>query len=383
MTAPEDLPSGVPTETSSARAAEPLRVGLLSLQQPRAGQGGRTHLDEIVLALRRRGHAVALLETPARSPSPMTAVALLGFQLRSVLRLRRADVLLLRFHPLALPAVTACRLLRRPVVVEVNGTHEDLVAIHPQLRPLLPVLRWLSRHVLRSASELVAVSAPLADWIREFSGERADVVANGAATERFRPEAAWSGQALPPRFAVFIGSLAPWQGLRDLLTAIRHPAWPKGLELVVAGDGPAQEVVRRAADEGELRYLGRIRYEDVPGLLAAATVAVAPRGRGGWHASPLKVYEALASGTPVVATAVTGQEEPIVRSGGGIVVPIGDPGLFAAAVAALANDPDRLAAAARGALSFARREGSWDRAAAELERSLYRAIADEAGPRDE
>jgi glycosyltransferase involved in cell wall biosynthesis len=120
--------------------------------------------------------------------------------------------------------------------------------------------------------------------------------------------------------------------------------------LVVAGDGEERERLERLAG-ARVRFLGARPRGEVLGLLAAADVAVLPSA---WENFPHAAVEALAMGTPVVATRVGGVPE-IVRDGeNGLLVDAGDAAAFAAALERVLHDDDlraRLTAAAAGSVA--------------------------------
>jgi len=119
---------------------------------------------------------------------------------------------------------------------------------------------------------------------------------------------------------------------------------------VIAGDGPDLPDVRRAVAElgleGRVRFLGALEREGVLKVFRAADASLLTSS---WENFPHTVVEALAVGTPVIATAVGGVPE-LVRDGeNGLLVPVGDPEALAAAIRRLVGEPglrERLAAAA-------------------------------------
>src|SRR4029077_20715606 len=112
----------------------------------------------------------------------------------------------------------------------------------------------------------------------------------------------------------------------------------------IIGAGAQQHLVQEAVQSGlPVRWLGYRPHEQIPELIAGAIAGLIPitnpRGRSSTGVSPLKLYETLACGIPVIATDLPGQAE-IVRAGKcGVIVPCDDPGALAGAVAELAADP--------------------------------------------
>ena len=201
------------------------------------------------------------------------------------------------------------------------------------------------------------------------------VVPNGVDVELFRdrPDRARAraelGLPVSARLVCFTGSLRPWHGLDIALAALA--ALPNDVHLVVAGDGPVRlELDRRARDlrlDGRVHWLGQVAHSRIPLVLAACDVALAPYpAMPGFAFSPLKLYEYLAAGIPVVASSI-GQIPQALDGGrwGCLVVP-GDSGALAAGIAGVLQNP--VAAQARAALAreYALAEHGWANRAQEV-----------------
>ncbi|MDA0647153.1 glycosyltransferase [Nonomuraea ferruginea] len=144
-----------------------------------------------------------------------------------------------------------------------------------------------------------------------------------------------------------VARLAQQKGLETLLDAAAGPWQGPPPLFAIAGEGPLRGELRRRIDAERLPVVLLGNRDDVPDLLAAATVAVwASR----WEGLPLSVSETLKAGTPVIATAVGGV--PGLVGDAGILVPYGDPAALRSAVQDLVSDPGE---AARWAAAAARR----------------------------
>ena len=134
-----------------------------------------------------------------------------------------------------------------------------------------------------------------------------------------------------------------WQGIGSLLEAVRLPEWPSGLPLVFVGDGAMRPAVDAAAAEMPDRvvYLGRLPYAEVAGVVAHAVVSFVPMMAPERETlfSPLKLYESMACGVPVVASDVTGISEVVSEYRCGILFPAGDAAAIAHAAALVVGDP--------------------------------------------
>lgn len=152
--------------------------------------------------------------------------------------------------------------------------------------------------------------------------------------------------------AVYTGSMEPYQGVDDIVAAA---ALVPDLHVVLFGS-PAGDLADRVAAAGlasRVHVVDPAPYTELPTLLAAADIALAPRHYGG--NVPGKVPAYLAAGLPVIATDVAGLRE-VVDETVGVVVPAGDVAELASALRLLAADPERREKARAEAL---RRAAEW------------------------
>jgi len=360
------------------------RLHYLCLQPTREGQASFAHVNEVVAGLRRRGWEVLLVEPkhprPGRGDGVRRAIAAMTVQLRWAVhcRLRPAPFVYVRAHFLALPTATLARVAGSIVVQEVNGPLDDAFDSWPQLRRLRWFLSLSLRVQLHWADAVITVTPGLSGYLAELTGRHHGyhVVGNGADVDRFQPavSSAPSGQ-LP--YVVFVGALASWQGIDVVLRAAASDSWPPGIDLVVAGDGRERERVRAAAKASHrIHWLGTVPYEQTPGLVSGSLAALvpmvdAPRSRFGL--SPLKLFEAMACGTPVVASDLPALGEVVREHACGVTFRAGDADALALAVAELAKDPRRAAEmGARGRTAAVARY-SWDARAGQTEQVLLAA----------
>lgn len=352
------------------------RLAYFALDVPHKGQASHIHISEIVNNLRRLGWRVDLFApepaSEGRARRPIERIVVYSAVIaRAVLQLHRYDVLYVRAHPLAWPVTAWARLLRRVIAQEINGIELDVIVSHPWLSPMRRFVRWLYRSQYRMSDQLFPVTKELAQWLAgELPDDRITVIANGANTDLFRP----IDRSGDP-FVAFFGGLTSWHGVDLMLDALRHPNWPAGVQLLVIGAGAQQHLVQQAVQAGlPVRWLGYRPHEQIPELIAGAIAGLIPitnpRGRSSTGVSPLKLYETLACGIPVIATDLPGQAE-VVRAGNcGIVIPCDDAAALAAAVATCAADRNSARAMGRRGATFVRAEHSWAARAKEIDHRL-------------
>jgi len=242
--------------------------------------------------------------------------------------------------------------------------------------PSVRLLRRLRDAELRHAAHVFTPSA----WLRELvvswgvPPERVSVLPNPApaidglaSKQELRDRHGLAGPTL-----AFAGRLTPQKALGQAIWSV---ATAGGIALLVVGDGPDRPRLERLAAElgvaDDVRFLGAQPRERVLELLRAADGAVLTSD---WENFPHTVVEALAVGTPVVATAVGGVPEVVHDGENGLLVPPGDRDAFAEAIRRFVDDDGlraRLAAAAAlsvepyaAELLFARVEEELARAAA-------------------
>jgi glycosyltransferase involved in cell wall biosynthesis len=325
------------------------RVAYICLQATRQGQASFAHVREILSGLVRLGWACDLFE-PAYAGEPTPAklrTRMLEFgrvQRRVVQAMPGYDVLYVRDHPAVLPAMRAAHRRGIPIVLEVNGIYDELKLAYPWTSALMPLLRWNFLARLRLAGGVIVVTEQMREVLRGFDGSKEiTVVPNGADPVRFTPEAA-AERIHPSRYVAFVGVLAVWQGIDTILEALRDPAWPDDVDVVIAGSGLEQAKIEAAqVTDSRIVYLGQVPYASVPAILAGSMASLSPKSdlvglSGG--VSAVKLYESMACGVPVVVSSLPGQGEVVEAHRCGLVVPPSDPRALAEAVARLAADPE-------------------------------------------
>ncbi|MCO5090678.1 glycosyltransferase [Bosea sp. (in: a-proteobacteria)] len=355
-----------------------LRLAYLSLETPRPGQASQTHIDEIIASLREHGWQVELFATTSGGASTRTSFLrrLVDYgrvQLALARRLREFDAVFVRSHVMALPLALAARRRAVPVVQEINGKPADIGVTYPRLKPFAPLFARLYRTQYRIAAHLIGVTEGLSQWARAFAGhDRVSTVSNGANTDLFTPDGPQADIA--GRYVIFVGGLVAWHGIATMLAALREPAWPADVRLVVVGDGIERGKVEAAAGDPRLLWLGRQPYEAVPALLRGALAALCviedQDGRSASGVAPLKLFEAMACGVPVIVSDLPFQSDIIRAHEAGLIVPAAAPGPLAAAVRELGEAPQAARAMGANGARYVVREASWRRRGGDIHHIL-------------
>ena len=321
-------------------------------------KGASVHIQEVVRELIRRGHDVTVHTTRAGRDIPDDLAGLKVIETRieaddPAARERAqqevsariaariiadgADLVYERYSLFSTALAEVTDATGAAGVLEVNAPLIEEQRTHRVLVDEEAAGNALARQVA-AATATIAVSDPVRDWVRERTGsDRVHTVPNGVSITRIVPRPEEIGDPV----VTFVGTLKPWHGVADLLAAAALATRPWKLRII--GDGPERAALEeQAAGLGiEVDFRGAVAPADMPGQLAGSAIGVAPYpdlgGEQQQYFSPLKVYEYLAAGLPVVASAVG--QLPQILGELGTLVPPSDPAALAAAIDDLAADP--------------------------------------------
>jgi len=282
------------------------------------------------------------------------------------------DVLLASWaYPDAVAAGWLARRLGIPYVVKVHGSDLNVQATFPARR------RQISRS-LRGAAGVMAVSRALATKAVEIGADpaRTRVIYNGVDGSLFAPGSRLEARArlgLDPAapLVLYVGNLKPSKGCLDLARAFPAvlAARPEA-RLVCVGAGAARAELETLAAQpglhGRLQLAGAVPHAALGDWFRAASLLCLPSWNEG---VPNVVLEAMASGTPVVATRVGGIPE-VVPEYAGLLLPAHDEAALAQALISALDRPWDGERIARHAADF-----RWDDNIDRLEALLAAAVA--------
>jgi glycosyltransferase involved in cell wall biosynthesis len=195
--------------------------------------------------------------------------------------------------------------------------------------------------MLEQAGCITTVSKALANELHILHGidpGSIKVLGNGVDTEAFVP-----GKAKPnEKIVLYTGHLAYNKGLIDLVEAARHVLrkYPE-VSFVLTGRGPIERELRAMIANmniaNNFRFVGYVDRASLIELYQNATVYVFPSY---YEGLPTSVLEAMACGTPVVATAIDGIPEVVIDGKNGFTVPVKNPRAIAFAIVRLLEDEE-------------------------------------------
>ncbi len=295
-----------------------------------------------------------------------------SFMLLAALRgsfLKRPDVILVESHPLfvCLTGGWLRRVKHVPVVLNVSDLWPESAVATGALSPDSPLVKLaqpVEKWAYGDAAHVVGMTAGVMDGIHHILPDpnRATLIKNAVdldafhlASPQLRAEVR-ERYGLGDRFTVVhVGNMSltyDFHVMLDAAALLSEIAF-----LFVGGGSQAAWIEAEVRSRGlaNVIFTGVLPHDAMPGVWAAADACLIALGdhsvAGG--TLPAKMYEALATGTPVVA-AIRGEGAALLESSGaGVVVPIADAAAMANAIRALAADPLRRTALAAAARAYA------------------------------
>lgn len=359
--------------------------------------GMDVHIEELVAALRRRGHDVCVVG-PQRNgavafgsdgglvnrlrhslPRVISEALEISHNLASYLRLRRAcaafkpDILYERYNLYLLAGTWLARRHRLPYLLEVNAPLYLERSQHGGLG-LRRLARWAEGVVWRGADKVLPVSGPLADCMRQtgVADTAIEVIPNGVDRRRFPVDTARPSRLPAGRITLgFVGFIRPWHGLEQVVELLAQEAHNHDLRLLAVGDGPARVGIERLAEQlgvaDRVEILGVVGRDDVTQHIAGFDIALQPNVMP--YASPLKLFEYMALGRAIVAPDTPNIREILEHEKTALLFAPGDVDAFRQCVSRLCADQAlrrRLGEAASAAIEA--RSFLWDRNAERIEK---------------
>lgn len=344
-----------------------MRIGIVCPYAWDSPGGVQAHVRDQAETLIAAGHEVSVL-APVEDPNQLPpyavdggrpravpyngSVARLTMGVKATARVRRwireGDFDVLHVHEPLAPSlgVLAVWAARGPIVATVHSSIERSRA--------LVTGYYVAQTALEKVNAIIAVSEYARRTIVDHLGVDAVLIPNGVRVDHFRgvePRREWAGPSVG-----FLGRMdEPRKGLPILLTAFAeiHRRRPD-TTLVLIGPGNPDEVLSTVPTElrRSIVCLGRLNEEDKARALAGMDIYVAPNTGG--ESFGIVLLEAMAAGTPVVASGLDAFRRVLDDGVAGRLFAVGDAAGLADEVVDLLGDPHERAAL---------QEAGWQRAA--------------------
>ena len=382
----------------------------------RSKDGQYVHLEELVGALRMRGHEVRVVGPEAVSqadfgsdagivawlkrhvPQALYELAEWTYGFYAYARLVRAiksfapEVLYERYNLFLTAGVRAKKRFDLPMLLEVNAPiyaerkHFDGIALDA-------LARAAERAAWCGADIVLPVTAALGHIVREVTGpaHRIETIPNGINHQHFAgpfdSDAVRRQWKLDGRIVLgFAGFVRDWHGLDRVIASIAQDGPEHPRMLLVVGDGPARAPLEaQAAALGiasRVVFTGIVPRDEIPAYIATFDIALQPGVVA--YASPLKLFEYLALGRAIVAPDQPNIREILNDGVNAVLFDPADPDGLTRAIERLTRDSELRKRVADGAKhTIAARGLTWDRNAERVSELFKELLAARHAPRTE
>ncbi|MBT9140000.1 MAG: Spore coat protein SA [Dehalococcoidia bacterium] len=284
---------------------------------------------------------------------------------------------------LVFPSLAVSKILKIPHIVEAHGVmfEEAKMVDMPQF-----LIAWMKicEAISYNLSTKIIANAPgtKKDIVQKFNivPEKIITISNGVNTDLFQPRYVMPtslGLHEGYDYVCFVGNLLPWQGIQYLISSApqvlrESPA----TKFLIVGDGMMKDTLIRMVKQLDLEsnfiFTGTVSYQDVPKYINASKLCVAPFVKEkDDKMSPLKIYEYLACGKPVVTSNVRGAGDVVTENNAGLAVNPENPEALAEAIIKLLEDRELRESMGRNGRRLIVEEYSWEKIAMKVE-EVYR-----------
>lgn len=363
------------------------------------------HVLEVCAYLQNFGHRIKIIARgPCTSPMPkrynldISLVPVLShkgpryfylqapfFVLKELIR-EHYDFLYSRFCPLDFfSLVIAKKMGRLKYIIELNGAVEEEQKIWGHSKWEIGFAKRLEKFCYRWADGIIVVAGGLRRYLEERGTFRAKVVEipNGVNPQIIEPlekEMCRRRLGLNPEicYICFVGSMRRWHGIDIAIKAMKIlVSLRSNINLLVVGEGKRKEEYQDLTNKLGLNcsviFTGKVHYEEIKYFLGASDICIFPSRdikRNRYGLAPLKVFDYMAAGRPIVTTNVRGLKELIQDNGVGLVAGSDNPKEFAEEILDLIKDKKKMVSLGRRGRYLAENAFSWENRARQTEKFL-------------
>lgn len=331
-----------------------------------------------------------LFEKPGMlSASYLASITPLVAQAARLVRAENPDICVIG-HPSFITGVVgaiAAHLNGKPVLLDYPDAWTSLAAETGGLRNrhAIRILHSIEASVAKAADRIVVITDSLARYVRAMGATAPiAVVSNGAELDRFKPASIPDSHTNGnKRFRIlFAGRLESWSGVKEMADLVGAVVARAGssVEFQFVGDGGAANLFRRQLETRGLasfcRFEGFQPYWQMPGFIATCDLALLlfPDTQTTRVSSPVKLFEYMAMGKPVIATNLPGVCEAVGRGEAIIVDDLRSPTL-ADEVLRLMRSPAECARIGDAARRLVTERFGWRHLAGLFETEMDRTLA--------
>jgi starch synthase len=319
-----------------------MKILYITLENISLHKGSAVHIKEIISGLRTLGHQVGLVAYSRgkfekvdsfynihkflilKKQSYIVSSLLLFICLFKALP--KYDVIYARDYHATLISLIPRIIFHKKVVFEINGLANEEQRIKADsflMRIFSLMIRWSERMATKYSDKIVAVTPQIAFYLQEHfncSPKKVEIISNGVNTNVFYPIGdrdmllRWRkrhGIGEEEIVLVFIGNLAPWQEVEDLIQVA--PLILKkinNIKFLIVGDGilrkELEEKVKRLQLTQYFLFTGMVSHNEIPLYINFGDICIALKRRLKSGYSPIKLYEYMACGKPIIASRVEG-----------------------------------------------------------------------------
>lgn len=368
----------------------------------RKGSGGVRHIEEVVCNLRKFGHRIILFAPRPYASDyepfvetifiPIIRMRSLGFVSFNFLLCFYLIFFYFKFKPhllyereidLTLIPTFISKFLSLPHIVEINALIIEEHKLSGTLWMKIWFMKLCQKLYLKLSDRLVIVSPQIRDDLNKtyhLNRRKMVVISNGANTDLFKPldkiQCRMKLGLNPSAYYVgFVGAFYPWHGVDLLIESARKVLREMpNVNFILVGEGTLRQEMIRLVEKHNLEnsfiFTGKVPYQSVPLYINSFDLGVALFVIKDTKVSgcPIKIFEYLACGKPVITTDVKGVKDIVAKSRFGLVVESKTPDKLAESIAEILSDEELKYRTASKAPRLIRSFYSWEITARKVER---------------